>query len=387
MKNLRVFAAVLGGAAVAWGGLSYITLTIGVLAEGYHFSLSQATSLATLELSAMAVASLTGGYGLRFMSVRRMAVTGGVIAGIANIATAISADFAVIVVLRALAGIGFGWMSAGLSTSVSRTADPERLFVQANFGNVGFGAIFFAIMPMIYGGGRFTAYFVAYGFICWASAALMVWLPQAPAGETRRKSARTLDMAGLTLLLSVSLVWLCYAAVWALVERLGRDIGMSEEAVGTTLGVGTLAGLLAVIVAALLAKYVRPMWPLIATSFATGVTYYWMVYCHTQPVFIWIMILQGITLCPILAYAYAVAAELDRSGNLARLIAGGTAIATAFGPLVGGRLELTFGYQGVVEAAFGGSTVACVALAVLAYRRRSEARRKSLIPDGAPSNG
>ena len=76
-------------------------------------------------------------------------------------------------------------------------------------------------------------------------------------------------------------------------------IGMSEEAVGTTLGVGTLAGLLAVIVAALLAKYARPMWPLIATSFATGVTYYWMVYCHTQPVFIWIMILQGITRCPI----------------------------------------------------------------------------------------
>jgi len=32
--------------------------------------------------------------------------------------------------------------------------------------------------------------------------------------------------------------------------------------------------------------------PLIATAFATGVTYLWMVYCHTEVVFVWIMIIQ-----------------------------------------------------------------------------------------------
>jgi hypothetical protein len=125
------------------------------------------------------------------------------------------------------------------------------------------------------------------------------------------------------------------------------------------------------------------------TSFATGVTYLWMVYCHTEVVFVWIMIIQGITLCPILAYAFAVAAQFDRSGGLVRLITGGTAITTALGPLVGARLEASYGYQGVVEAAFGGSTIACIALAMLALIRRSETGKKSLIPGGgiSPSNG
>jgi Major Facilitator Superfamily len=389
MKNFKMLAAVLGGAAVAWGGLSFITLTIGVLAEGYRFSLSQAAFLATLELSAMAAASMSGGYALRLMPVRQLAVLGGIVAGIANIATAFSTAILAVGVLRALSGIGLGWMSAGLNTSVSRAADPERLFVQANFGNIGFAAVFFAVMPMIYGGGRFSAYFIAYGFMCFASAALMGWLPRSSVSEPKQ-AARALDGRRMTVVLAVSLVWLCYSAVWSLVERLGRDIGMSDEAIGRTLGVGTLAGLMAVVVAAWLAnRHLRPMWPLIVTSFATGVTYLWMVYCHTEVVFVWIMIIQGITLCPILAYAFAVAAQFDRSGGLVRLITGGTAISTALGPLAGARLEASYGYQGVVEAAFGGSTIACIALAMLALIRRSETGKKSLIPGGgiSPSNG
>jgi len=389
MKNFRMLAAILGGAAVAWGGLSFVTLTIGVLAEGYRYSLSQAAFLAALELGAMAAASISSGYALQLMAARRLAVVGGIVAGIANIAVAFTNAIISVGVLLTLAGIGFGWMSAGLNTSVNRAADPERLFVQANFGNIGFSALFFAIMPMIYGGGRFPAYFIAYGLMCLASAALMGWLPRSSAIEPKQ-AVVSLDRTQITVLLAVSLVWLCYSAVWSLVERLGRDIGMSDEVIGRTLGVGTLAGLMAVIAAAWLAsRHLRPMWPLIVTSFTTGVTYLWMVYCHTEVVFVWIMIIQGITLCPILAYAFAVAAEFDRSGSLVRLITGGTAITTALGPVVGARLEASYGYQGVVEAAFGGSTAACIALAMVALFRRSGTGMKSPIPDGgiSTSNG
>lgn len=383
MGNFKVLAAVLGGAAVAWGGLSFITLTIGVLAEGYRYSLSQAAFLATLELGAMAGASMSGGYTLRVIPVRRMAVVGGIVAGIANIATAFTATIVIVGVLRTVAGIGFGWMSAGLNTSVSRTDDPERLFVQANFGNIGFAAVFFAIMPMIYGSGRFWAYFIAYGLMCLTAAALMGWLPRSSLSESKQ-AVLSLDSTRITVLLAVSLVWLCYSAVWSLAERLGRGIGMSEEAIGRTFSLGTLAGLVAVGIAVWLAsRQLRAMWPLIVTSFATGVTYLWMVYCHSESVFVWIMIIQGITLCPILAYAFAVAAEFDRSGSLVRLVTGGTAIATGLGPLVGARLEASYGYQGVWEAAFVSSIIACIALAAVALFRRSEIGESSLIPAGS----
>jgi hypothetical protein len=73
--------------------------------------------------------------------------------------------------------------------------------------------------------------------------------------------------------------------------------------------------------------------------------------------------------CPILAYVYALATELDPSGSLGRLIGGGTAISTALGPLVGAQTEQGLGYHGVGILAFIGTTLACAAIVMLVHRR------------------
>src|ERR1700722_5304062 len=90
--GLRSMAAVLAGASVAWGGLSYVTLTIGVLTEGYHFSLSLAALLAAVELGAMALTVTTAAYVIRLVPVARLALLGGSVAGAANLLTAFAGD-------------------------------------------------------------------------------------------------------------------------------------------------------------------------------------------------------------------------------------------------------------------------------------------------------
>lgn len=363
----RELVAVLSGAGVAWGGLSYVALTIGVLAEGYHCTLTQAAAYATLELAAMAVATMTGGYALRRVSVRTLAVAGGVVAGLANVLTATTHGPLALGVLRVIVGLGFGWMAAGLNTALSVAPDAERLFIRANFGCITAAALFFELMPKIYGFAGYPSYFVAYGIVCLGTAAVLGWLPVAPvpaAAVTGHAQPRELQCFGMFI--AVSLLWLCYAAVWSLTERLGRDIGMTEESVGHALSLGTLAGLLGAGVAAWFAGRVRPLGPLLFTSLTTGLCYVWFGYSASAVSYVWVLCVWGVVFCPILAYAYAVATAIDPTGRLGRLIGGGTAISTALGPVVGAQLQQALGYHRVGFITFAGTLFACLAIGVLA---------------------
>jgi hypothetical protein len=206
----------------------------------------------------------------------------------------------------------------------------------------------------------------------------MRWLPQgfSSAAEPRATRSR-LGAARWGIFLAVSLLWLCYAAAWSLVERLGTALGMSEEGIGRSMGLGTLSGLAGAGAAAWLAGRIRPLGPLIFTSLATGVCYLWLAFCRGEVEYTWMLCIWGVVFCPILAYAYAVGTEIDPSGALGRMIGGGTAITTALGPLLGAHLETSEGFRGVGLMTFAGSAIACGGFALFASRGRGSAARSA----------
>lgn len=367
----KAWVAALAGAGVAWGALSYVALTIGVFVEGYGYSLDLAALLATVELSALALASMSGGYLLRGVSLRALAVAGAALASAANALTALGTSPLAVGVLRAAVGLGLGWLSAGLNTALSRTRDPERLFIGANFGCITLAAGFFYVMPMIYERLSYPAYFLAYGALCAACALFMGWLPSGtPDGPAPRSVDAGAGGARWGLFGAVSSIWLCYSAVWALIERRGHDIGMSAEAIGASMGLGTLSGLLGAGAAAALAGRVRPLPALILTSFTTGLCYVWLAFCGGAVEYTAILCVWGVLFCPILAYAYAVGSEMDPSGALGRMIGGGVAISTALGPLVGARLQSLLGFSGVGWTTFAGTTLGCIMIGAVGLRGR-----------------
>lgn len=364
--RLRPLIAVLAGAGIAWGALSYVALTIGVLAEGYGASLSRAALLATLELAGMAASSMSAGPVLERLRPASLALVGALLAGSVDALTALADSQVVLIVLRLLAGVGLGWMAAGLSTAISRARSPERLFIQANFGCITLAALFFAAMPELYARLGPRSYFAAYGALCVLAGVAMGWLPPPQAERSREAvpvGSNAPRAARRALFLAVSLIWLCYAAVWSLIERFGRDLGLDEPAVGHALGLGTLTGLAGAAVATALAGRLQPRNPLIATSLASGLCYVWMGYCTSGAGYTAMLCVWGAVFCPILAYAYAVAAQADPTGALGRQIGGGTAIATALGPLLGARLEQALGYRGLGLVTCLGTALACAAIA------------------------
>lgn len=359
----RGLAAVVVGAAVAWGALSYVALTIGVLADGYGYGLAVAADFATAELAAMALASIASGFALRRISVRRLAVAGALCAAAGNAATAGASLPSTVLIWRIVAGAGFGAMTGGLNTSISRTGDPHRVFLRANFGCITGAAIFFAVLPEIYGRFGFRSYFLAYAVVCALAAFALGAIPAHArhGGEPAGPSAARFRHAGFFV--GASVLWLCYAAVWSLSERLGRDIGMNEQAVGRVLGLGTLCGLIGAGLAVAAGQRLRPLRPLLATSLATGLCYVWWAYSDSAGSYTWVLCIWGIVFCPMLAYLYAVGSEIDASGGLNRLVSGGVAISTALGPVLAAAIERTLGYHGVGLFALAGTVLACIAIA------------------------
>lgn len=367
-RSARALVAVLAGAGIAWGALSYVTLTIGVLTEGYGASLDRAALLATLELGAMAAATMSAGPLLGRVREPVLALAGALLAGGVNALTALADASATLIILRVLAGVGLGWMAAALNTAISRAPAPGRLFVQANFGCIALAALFFAALPEIYARLGPRSYFLAYGVLCALAGVALRALPSPAAGRpsaTMPESARAATRAPLVLFLAVSLIWLSYAAVWSLTERFGRHLGLDDQTVGHALGLGTLTGLAGAAAATALAGRLRPRNALIATSLASGLCYVWMSYCTSGSSYTVMLCVWGAVFCPILAYAYAVAAHVDRTGALGRHIGGGTAIATALGPLLGAWLEQTLGYRGLTLVACLATALACASIACL----------------------
>ncbi|HLW23204.1 MAG TPA: MFS transporter [Steroidobacteraceae bacterium] len=363
--------AVLAGAGVAWGALSYVALTIGVLAEGYGFTLNEAAALATLELAAMAAASMSGGRVLECVPVRHLALAGGLLAGLANGLSALTHGGLALGVLRVAAGVGLGWMAAGLNTAISQSRAAQRLFIQANFGCIALAAAFFAAMPELYGRFGWARYFEGYGALCVLGALAMQWLPRPAVAERAVPAVRAgrLACGRVVLFLAVSVIWLCYAAIWSLTERFGRELGLTERAVGHALGMGTLSGLLGAALATALAGRVKPRDALIGTCLASGLCYVWMGYCTGALSYTAMLSVWGVVFCPILAYAYAMAAQVDPSGALARWIGGGTACATALGPILGARLAQLLSYRGAGLLACLGTACACGVIARLLSTR------------------
>lgn len=356
----RELMGVLVGAGVAWGGLSYVALTIGVLADGYGYTLSGAANLATAELAAMAVASLSSGLALRHVSVRSLAIAGGACAAAANVATAIAASAAAVLCCRIMAGVGLGAMTGGLNTSISRTDDPHRLFLRANFGCITAAAVFFAALPEIYGRFGFRSYFVAYGAVSGLAAFALAAIPNPlPAGGAAQDGVRG-RARDYALAVAAGLLWLCYAAVWSLTERLGRDIGISEETVGRIMGLGTLSGLIGAAAATYAGRYYGPLWPLIGTSLGTGLCYVWWAYSDSAASYAWMLSIWGVVFCPMLAYLYAVGSEMDGTGHVNRWIGAALAISTALGPVLGATVYEHVGYHGVGLLALFGTVAACV---------------------------
>jgi predicted MFS family arabinose efflux permease len=218
---------------------------LAAMMENYGLSEQRAGHLVSLQLGAMAVASIAVSARLRAgQSVHLLiAVAIGAIS-LANVACALQAPRAIFVAARALTGLGEGTVMAAAAAAVCATADPHRVFSYIGTAVAVVAALALVVTPWL------TAYTGSSG-IFWLLAGvpllLLVSLKRIPTLSRGSEISlglvpRGIRVASGALLLAFLLLWCGASGLWVYAERIGSHQGLTAAQIGLWLGIGQLAG-------------------------------------------------------------------------------------------------------------------------------------------------
>jgi len=368
-------AACAAGLNVGFGALSYVTLTIGVLVDGYGFSIERAALLGTAELAAMAVTSLALAPAAAAVSLGRLAFWGAIVSGLGNFSTAWAEGFTLVLLTRLIAGVGAGVVAPLVNVAFSASRQPVKLYANSMLSYMLVSALYYLVVPLIYAKLSYPAYFMAYGGMFLVSAPLLLWL----GGRTGEVGHPT-EIGGGYPLVPAALVgagaftiWLGYSVVWSFCERIASSLGMSPATIGQVFSLALIIGLLGTLMASRAGDRYGVVWPVGIGGLCMGLAYLGVTMAPTALFYSISMYGFGVVLLFFMPYLIGFCALIDASGRLAAAVSGLLPVAAACGPVVGGLILARSSYAALGIFGFCCALLFCVCVGAAFVLRRARA--------------
>lgn len=335
-------SAFASGIGVGYLPLLVLPWTIGALMARAGRSESWAGWMATVEIGALALASL-GTSRFAAKPGRRWVGVGGLAAAIlANIASLVATPGSAFFLLaRVVSGAGFGACVAVGNATAAGSVNPTRAFATVWFLMALWQPVIFAATPRAIAALGLNG---SYELMACAGLLFLPWVtltpdprPPAPAASVTTHHLNRPRFAML-MLIAFAAFWLREALVYAMSERLAAAQSLNGRQLGTILGVASVLGLLGPVFAARL-KAGMPSPALLclglSIAFATSVV---MALGFSASIFS-----AAALLAPAASFFGAsllsgLAGSLDSTGRLAALGAGTGLLSEAVGPIAGGSL-------------------------------------------------
>lgn len=391
VKGLRAIGPILAVAVTSLVGTNttyFAPIEIGAIIDRYGLSVAKGGTVVSIELGCVALTSLLAGGWLSHANTHRVAILSCIFVALANIACAFPMDnLLLLVVLRALAGIGAGLAFAISCIWTARSAQPARIF--------GIGVVIVSVvtattmlpLSFIAAQSGLPAVFLSIGLILAAATLLLFWVrPTQSSGAVSvlhhgERPVGTRSRLGLYA--AVILSNMALSIIWQFAERLGRQYGFSVTDIGFVLSLSAAAGIGGSMAAALVGDrlgYAPPLLTGIALGSFCGV----LVSVQSGYVGYAIAIaLSEFGFLFIMPFLIGFGSWLDPSGKLAA-VAGGLALtASAISPIVGGTVVdlLSAKASGWACAIF--SVMAIIALVPITISERSHRRKQALLSENA----
>lgn len=329
---LDATAAIVVGEA----GVFLAPILMSTEVAGWALTNAQAGDLIGLELIALAAFGVLASRFVQPNRWRAMFVAGGFLVAAGNLTCAFFGGLASLIIGRLLVSGGGGLTAtvgaAMLATSGATERDSNRSFA---LQNLFFAALLLGLPWSLSFWGR-PGFF---GSLTAISAALTIWrCAKARTVRDIEQTAQPLVLPHLRrnigrFFISVTLLWIAGGAIYTYSGRAGLNLGITDRAVGATLAVANLCGMLA----CLIAGSVGVKWPLtrmllgsctvatIAGALSIGSSRPWIyVVCY-------MLYLSGNMLQT--SYALALAARLDDRGRVAAAFLSYIAVPFALGPV------------------------------------------------------
>lgn len=334
---------------------------VGTLIAQYRLDPQHAGALATAFLIGAVVSSLFFAPRFNRLNTRAAATCGFAAAALAFAAATQVSAFATLAALHVLAGAAAGCALSFTHGTIASSVNPHRLFAIVGTALGVFAIVFLGATPNLvakFGGAVLFATFA--GVMAVAAVFTLISFPIVAAV---RKSDLVADVNRLAPavwfgIAGISCMALTQAMMFSFVERIGVDRGFGAEAVtGVLIALGFVnllpAPLAAVLERRVPARAVVLAGPVCQAAIALAITFSdgFLAYAIPASVFVAVMIFTH-------TFAFGLLSRLDPS---ARALAGTPAMlmtGAAVGPVLGGTLVQSFGYQALGVGAVAISLVA-----------------------------
>lgn len=241
---------------------------VGALADDLGMSTQRIGSIASIEMLGLAVASFLAVLWIRRWSWRTVSWASIVTLVAANLVSIAAEDhFGALLAIRILTGMAAGSMMSIAIAAIGDTENPDRFFGLAIVVQVIIAGLALYALPFMVAKAGVSGVFVVLAGVATLPVFILRWLPSqgkkipdaGTGGSDRRALAPLWGLAGCMV------YFVAQTSVWAFLERMGVESGLSATFIGTSLGFAMFAGLLGALIASLIADRVHRLVPLVIT--------------------------------------------------------------------------------------------------------------------------
>jgi predicted MFS family arabinose efflux permease len=364
----KLVVALVIGAVITWFNGELLPLTMGVLTDGYKFSLEHAGVILSVEMFGAAILPLFISPFMGKIDLRKLALIGGLVAISGQSLTAMATGYVPVGASRFITGAGYGMMGAALYAAVARTKDPERLMGLMTLSLGLFGAFFVVLFPYVISGFGPRAYFWSIAAMVLCTFWVYIWFPKSAAEEeVKNEGSPPVSVPVVFLVVCSSAAFFSgQTLLWTFSERIGVTLGLSMEQIGWILGSSSLTGLVGAIIPTWLGtKYGRVL-PIVLSIMGMGASFIGVTYAGESVLYTVSVLGYGFFFGISFPYATGIVAAVDSLGRMAALF-GAVAPFCAMGmPALGAYLITAYSYQIIGLLCFGSTVATCLPLVVLA---------------------
>lgn len=323
---------------VALLGFNALPLLVGSVIDGLHLDPGRAGLLGSVEIGAMAAASLLLAPRVGTLSRRGVALGSTAAIALAHLACVAASDFGLLVVLRLTAGLGEGALYATVNAAIAASRDPDRLYAQVTVVSALAASALFLAMPLAIGLWAHAGAFGSLAAVALLCLPLLVFLPETAGlgADQEILGGGWLGGPALAVLIAAFVLSVGEGAIWAFVERIGGHVGLALGTIGLVLAVTTVVGVSGAGLAAWIGTRFGRTLPLaagIGTIAAAGLV---LGHATTPLAFVAAELAYNTAYLFIAPFLLGTAAAVDAQGRVAAATGGAVLVGGAVGPGLGG---------------------------------------------------
>jgi hypothetical protein len=332
---------------------------IGALVDATGRSPGEAGLFGFCQIGALAAGMVLSSLQPGRVSTAILAVSGALLAAVANLGLFFVQAFPLQLLFGAAAGLGFGCVFAATIAGSASCDEADRLYGIGNGGGLLVIMLVTIAVPAIAGRLGPQTIFMSIACIALVSTGMLFGLE--PGGTRPAKTSIPRRAEGApALLLSWVALSIGTGALYSFSERIGRQIHLTPRVMGAVLSTGLAVGLSGTALAAFTAGRISRSLALVLGTVGTGVSCLLVGYSASLSSFAAGEFLYMLSYMFLYCYLLGTAAKLDPTGRVGALGAGLERLSYSLGVWIGGLLAESFGYSITGILGFAGCIFALV---------------------------